>query len=400
MAEISCGEGLGLERFIVDTRPLPGSELDVLGQDVPGYELQPFGRDDLPRVAGSWFRCLKVPDPEGTTRRFLRALEQTRLTALAHVPLMTAMLCQLHAAAPQQPLPVGRGQLYRDFSELLHRHQHLVGAPDALSRTAAGLPPYRAGALTAAEEVLGQLPALAGEALVGLDRREAAEVFHLLASERARFPVMSPFAQSVRVDAAWRLSKLGDPRASALLLSLSRDPSVGPFPRVSAASLLATLGESSAADQLHMLTRTSEINAVARLSAAIALLGLGDQRAAPVIHLLAVLPEIPDHLKIQAARDLVELGDPQAAELLRTLHALVDSGPFDGHRQCILQLLAQLGDPHAIKLVRHVRTHELNRAQRILRLLVFHEPYRVPANRGQAGRPAADGSGSAYSDHG
>ncbi|MGW2996303.1 hypothetical protein ACWDA9_32775 [Streptomyces sp. NPDC001193] len=244
---------------------------------------------------------------------------------------------------------------------------------------------------------LGRLAA--GEALVGLDRHEAAEVFHLLASAQAKFPVMSPFAHSVRVDAAWRLSEFGDPRASALLLSISRDTSVGPFPRVYAAGLLAALGESSAADQLHMLAKASEIAAEARFRAAVALFGLGDLRAAPMLHLLAVLPELPDHLKIRAAWHLVQLGDAQAAELLRTLNTLVAPGPFDGHRQCVLQLLAQLGDPYASKAVPRIRKHEPNRAQRILRLLVFQEPYRVRAKRGEeVGPPAADGS--THSDHG
>ncbi|WP_189746113.1 NACHT domain-containing protein [Streptomyces nojiriensis] len=158
LADTSRGTHTGLYRFIVATRPLPGPELDLLGADVPRYELQPFGRDDLPLVAASWFRCLEVPDPEDTTRRFLRALDRTRLAALAHVPLMTAMLCQLHAAAPEQPLPAGRGQVYRDFIELLHRHQRRAGSPHTLP-------------LAAAEDALDRLPGLiahlAAERLAG-----------------------------------------------------------------------------------------------------------------------------------------------------------------------------------------------------------------------------------------
>ncbi|MFD7786498.1 NACHT domain-containing protein [Streptomyces nojiriensis] len=160
LADTSRGAHAGLYRFIVATRPLPGPELDLLGAGVPRYELQPFGRDDLPLVAASWFRCLEVPDPEDTTRRFLRALDRTRLAALAHVPLMTAMLCQLHAAAPEQPLPAGRGQVYRDFVELLHRHQRRVGSPHTLPEPTA-----------AAEKALDHLPGLiahlAAERLAG-----------------------------------------------------------------------------------------------------------------------------------------------------------------------------------------------------------------------------------------
>ncbi|MEV7520037.1 helix-turn-helix domain-containing protein [Streptomyces sp. NPDC091371] len=150
LAEASRSEHAGPYRFVVATRPLPDTELDLLGSDVPRYDLQPFGRDDLPVVAEGWFRTLSVPDPAATTGRFLRALDRTRLAALAHVPLMTAMLCQLHAAAPDRPLPAGRGQVYEEFIDLLTRHQHRAG-------------PLRAAEATgeaAAEAALDRLPDL------------------------------------------------------------------------------------------------------------------------------------------------------------------------------------------------------------------------------------------------
>ncbi|MCX5009981.1 helix-turn-helix domain-containing protein [Streptomyces sp. NBC_00555] len=192
LADASGGEHAGLYRFIVATRPLPGRELDLLGTDVPHYALQPFGRDDLPLIAGNWFRCLEVADPEGTTRRFLRALEQTRLAALAQVPLMTAMLCQLHAAAPDQPLPAGRGQLYREFVDLLHRQQHRAGS-HGLPVLTAGLGRYGPGALAAAEEALDHLPELiarlAAERQAG-NTRPALDV--LCEQPRARRPARVP----------------------------------------------------------------------------------------------------------------------------------------------------------------------------------------------------------------
>ncbi|MFD3622621.1 NACHT domain-containing protein [Streptomyces sp. NPDC058676] len=120
-----------LYRFVIATRPLPDGELDALGTGVPRYDLQPFDHDDLETVARGWFHAALLPDPADTARRFVETLERSRLAALARVPLMTAMLCQLHAAAPDQPLPANRGQIYRKFIILLRKSQPLADAPGA-----------------------------------------------------------------------------------------------------------------------------------------------------------------------------------------------------------------------------------------------------------------------------
>ena len=58
----------------------------------------------------------------------MRALTAASLADLARIPLMASILCQLHAVAPNQPLPAGRGQIYADFISLLYKRQHAAGA--------------------------------------------------------------------------------------------------------------------------------------------------------------------------------------------------------------------------------------------------------------------------------
>ncbi|MFI2041251.1 hypothetical protein ACIOK4_42945 [Streptomyces bottropensis] len=101
-------ESAGLYRFVVATRPLPGGELDVLGSDVPQYELQSFTAHDVRDVIVNWFRHLGVANADQAIPRFLQELERSGLASLARIPLMASMLCQILAAAPDQPLPEGR----------------------------------------------------------------------------------------------------------------------------------------------------------------------------------------------------------------------------------------------------------------------------------------------------
>jgi hypothetical protein len=120
-----------LYRFVVATRPLPGSELDTLGVDVPRYDLQPFGAADLVTVATAWFAAMRLEQPGDAATRFIEALARSRLVGPARVPLMTAMLCQLHAADPDSPLPTNRGRIYRDFVTLLHKAEPAATRPAA-----------------------------------------------------------------------------------------------------------------------------------------------------------------------------------------------------------------------------------------------------------------------------
>ncbi|MFE7647486.1 helix-turn-helix domain-containing protein [Streptomyces phaeoluteigriseus] len=160
VAAIATGEHAGLYRFVVATRPLPLEELGVLGSGIPHYHLQPFTPSDVEHAALSWFRELQVPDPGSAAQRFVQAVHRTRLDDLARVPLMTSMLCHLYAAAPGQPLPAGRGQIYEAFTALLHQRQYADRPSTASFDTHAGLARYGPGALDRAEYTLDRLPEL------------------------------------------------------------------------------------------------------------------------------------------------------------------------------------------------------------------------------------------------
>ncbi|WP_237328325.1 NACHT domain-containing protein [Streptomyces sp. CBMAI 2042] len=116
----ASGGNSQLYRFVIATRPLPEGELNAaLGPDVPSYELQPFSPDELARVALGWFEALGLPDPAHTAERFIQTLERSKLAEVARIPLIIAMLCQLHAEKPDQELPNSRGELYDNFVALL-----------------------------------------------------------------------------------------------------------------------------------------------------------------------------------------------------------------------------------------------------------------------------------------
>ncbi|MEU3888690.1 helix-turn-helix domain-containing protein [Streptomyces sp. NPDC029041] len=157
LAAVAKGEYADLYQFVVTTRPLADEEVDALGTSVARYELRPFAGDDLPLVAAGWFRHMQLPDSDRITQRFIQALKRTRLSELARVPLMTAMLCQLHAAAPDQPLPDSRSQTYRHFITLLQKQQYAAGSPYAHAALFAGLERYGTAALARAENVLDHL---------------------------------------------------------------------------------------------------------------------------------------------------------------------------------------------------------------------------------------------------
>ena len=131
LALLARQDGAGPYRFVVATRPLPDGELDQLGQQIARFDLLPFDRDELLKVACGWFTALGVADPSGTARRFVtEALARDPLPELARTPLMAGLLCQLYARNPEGPLPIGRGEIYDEFVELLRKHQAEQGAGD------------------------------------------------------------------------------------------------------------------------------------------------------------------------------------------------------------------------------------------------------------------------------
>ncbi|KAB1978528.1 NACHT domain-containing protein [Streptomyces triticiradicis] len=157
VATVAGGEQAALYRFAIATRPLPDAELTHLGPGVPRYDLLPFAPEDLPAVAGGWFRQSGLPDPDEAATRFTQALDRTHMTGLARIPLMLSMLCQLHAAAPEQLLPPTRGRIYDAFITELHKRQHAPGPGGIRVQTCAGLDRYGPSALAQAEHTLDHL---------------------------------------------------------------------------------------------------------------------------------------------------------------------------------------------------------------------------------------------------
>ncbi|MEU9405376.1 trypsin-like peptidase domain-containing protein [Streptomyces sp. NPDC048281] len=137
--------------FIVATRPLLERELQLLGLEVPRYQLQPFKPDTLTEVAAGWFRALNVTEPEQSARRFLRELGAARLTDLARVPLWMSLLCQLWAETPGRPLPRGRGEVHRQYVELLHERHYTAGA---VNQAKAAMEQYGSDAMDKAEQIV------------------------------------------------------------------------------------------------------------------------------------------------------------------------------------------------------------------------------------------------------
>lgn len=159
VAAVINGKDAGQYRFIIASRPLPDSEIvSTLGARTGRFELQPFSFADLQQVARNWFRHFDLPDPDGVAERFMRALTAASLADLARIPLMASILCQLHAVAPDRPLPASRGQIYSDFISLLYKRQHAVGASGVREQARVTLQRYGDDALARTEGVLDRLP--------------------------------------------------------------------------------------------------------------------------------------------------------------------------------------------------------------------------------------------------
>ncbi|MER5587345.1 NACHT domain-containing protein [Streptomyces asoensis] len=118
-----------LYRCVVATRPLATADLDILDRvldsPAPRYELRPFTSDDLHTYIEKYFGT-RWPQEEAARRaqQFTDALRSASLVELARIPLMAFVLCQLHLAWPERPLPVGRTAVYDAFTDLLYENNH------------------------------------------------------------------------------------------------------------------------------------------------------------------------------------------------------------------------------------------------------------------------------------
>ncbi|MGI5292930.1 helix-turn-helix domain-containing protein [Nonomuraea polychroma] len=193
LAAVAAGPHAQVYRFVVATRPLARNELRILGERVPHYELQPFAPAEVEAVACGWFRALKLKEPQQAAERFTQALRRSRLSDLARIPLVVAMLCQLRAARPGSPLPGSRGELYGNFIALLRERQYPVRPQQIDGHRLTGLERYNSAAVTArAEHVAAHLDELiaylAAERRSG-NTRPATEIIEAHADGQCPSPV-------------------------------------------------------------------------------------------------------------------------------------------------------------------------------------------------------------------
>ena len=123
---------------------------------MPVYELQPLAVDELRELCCRWFMTLGIAEPRAEAIAFVDQLSRANLTTIAQMPLMAAMLCQLHAAAPEERLPLGRTAIYRRFVDLLKDHQH-SGPGGVTPHTEITLARFGPEAVAAAHRTLDRL---------------------------------------------------------------------------------------------------------------------------------------------------------------------------------------------------------------------------------------------------
>jgi transcriptional regulator with XRE-family HTH domain len=407
LAAVGDDRNAELYRFVVATRPLPAGELDTLDDRVPRYELHPFSRDDVERVACRWFRALDLPTPEATAKRFAQALHRTRLVDLARIPLMASMLCQLLAVAPDKSLPSSRGQLYRNFMTLLHDQQHRPSPAGVRAHAYSGLEHYGPSTLATAESTLDHLHDLITHLAAERHSGNTLPAISIIESrpEARRPPRVTPDAWRAFLDAGLRRSGLVTIRAGKLeflhhtlleylaachatrdlktaahtlhkvfhrparygphssvpglrpRLWLSRywkppqmDPSFVGF-------VLDATQETDAASRNRYLSRLTSPRAGLPGYAFIAAQDqLGTylaphvrQSATAALHALANDPALSGHDRVRAAQLLADFDDPRASDMLYSL--ATNSTLNQGYRVAAARLLTDSGGPRAAEVL-------------------------------------------------
>lgn len=182
-------------RFVIATRPLPAGELDVLGPDIPVYELQRFTDSDVLKVATAWFTALGMANPNDMTRRFTAAVaRRPRLPELARTPLMAAMLCQLFAAAPEHELPDSRGAIYQEFTSWLFKRLNTPGLSGAWTQADSMFAGYSPQVRQQARQVIAELPVLIGYLAAERRTGNTSHAASLIASQPAAQAPQGPAA--------------------------------------------------------------------------------------------------------------------------------------------------------------------------------------------------------------
>jgi len=218
LEQISDGSRGRQYRFVIATRPLPEGELAVLGAQAPVYELEPFTWADLNRVSADWFRVLGLENPDRVAERFANAVRRTRVFGLARTPLMAALLCQLHGANPDAPLPAGRGEIYRKYVEQLTRRMQSADTSGIQAQVRAGLARYGDEALGEGWRTLERLPELISRSAAELHGGCAASILDIISGlpgaacpKRVPVSVWREYLQSLLLRSGLVILRGGEP---------------------------------------------------------------------------------------------------------------------------------------------------------------------------------------------
>ncbi|MFF8726290.1 trypsin-like peptidase domain-containing protein [Streptomyces sp. NPDC015171] len=150
-------------RFVLATRQLPPGELDILGHDLLEFELCPFAPCELRELATGWLRALGDADPQESSTRFIHGVPPSLATGLGTVPLMATILCVLHCAAPEAPMPVSRSDAYRRFVAALLERQQAAGLSGIQEQTRQALERFGADALKQARSTIDHFHAIVSD---------------------------------------------------------------------------------------------------------------------------------------------------------------------------------------------------------------------------------------------
>ncbi|MGW5657496.1 NACHT domain-containing protein [Streptomyces humi] len=143
----------GIHQFVVTSRPVAESELIAMGTETPRLELQPFDGAGLTGFVHRWLAAHHGASAETRADALVRRVERSSLATLARIPLMATMLCQVIDVNPDQEIADSRGQLYRQFTDLLQDRQFQGGLVD---RVEEALKPY--GGADLAADTIRALP--------------------------------------------------------------------------------------------------------------------------------------------------------------------------------------------------------------------------------------------------
>ncbi|MFB9903640.1 NACHT domain-containing protein [Allokutzneria oryzae] len=171
-------------RFLVTSRPLDDRGFASVNRtQFPTYVIEPFSDAELHTFVVGWLAARELAEPERAATDFVARVRRTKLHELAHVPLISTMLCLLFAEKPDADLPDNQSQLYREFVSWLVVKLREADARVQLRRRVA---PYGPTAESAADALLDRIQDLFQDIAFGHQRlgdgdRDLSLIEHALA---------------------------------------------------------------------------------------------------------------------------------------------------------------------------------------------------------------------------